>query len=323
MTGRAGALDSVPGLRELAIAQHGVVRRDQLAVLGVTHQHVRTQRTAERWTTYGPRVVVLKSGRLSLLQRRCVAALHAGPRAVVAGRTSLELGAYDGRLVIASHVLVPHGLLPPPLPGMAAHQSRHLDPCDIDDAVWPPRTTPARSAVDAASWERNGRSACGLVVAVAQRGIATAGQMLDVIERLGPVRHRKALIAVLGESADGAESVAESDAATMMRQAGLGVPRRQVVVPTSIGPRPVDLVAELPDGRMLAVEVDGPHHLDPQVRAADLAKDAALLAAGYAVIRIPVWLLRQDPAAFRAQLRAIVEAARRRTASGWMPDSVA
>jgi very-short-patch-repair endonuclease len=48
------------------------------------------------------------------------------------------------------------------------------------------------------------------------------------------------------------------------------------------------------------------------VREGDAAKDAALVAAGYVVLRIPTSLLRHSPGTVLTQLRAIVDSARRR-----------
>jgi very-short-patch-repair endonuclease len=46
------------------------------------------------------------------------------------------------------------------------------------------------------------------------------------------------------------------------------------------------------------------------VREADAIKDAALVAAGYVVLRVPVSLLRRSPRTVRAQLQAIADSAR-------------
>jgi len=72
------------------------------------------------------------------------------------------------------------------------------------------------------------------------------------------------------------------------------------------------LAVELPDGRMLVVEVDGPTHDDPAVRLADAEKDAAFIAAGCVVLRIPWSGGRRRAAQVRAQLQAIADAAHRR-----------
>jgi very-short-patch-repair endonuclease len=312
MTGRAQALDLVPGLRALARTQQGVVRRDQLAALGVTHDHVRSQVGAQRWIAIGPRVVVLSTGVLTRRQRRAVGVVHAGPRSALAGMTALEECGLRGWERDDVHVVVSHGRLPPRLPGLTLHQARSLDEHDLVTGRWPRCTTPARSAVDAASWERNPRTASGLVLAVVQQRLASAYEIAEVLERSGPVRHRALLLVVLADAAAGADSGAEALAARLVRSVGLGDPQRQLVIETPEGPRRVDLAVQLPDGRILVIEIDGPHHSDPRVREADAVKDAALVAEGYLVLRIPVSLLRRSPATVRAQLQAIADAARSR-----------
>lgn len=305
MTGRTRPLDHVPGLRELAGAQLGVVRREQLRDLGITHEHVRSQVSAQRWTPLGPRVVVLSTGVLTRAQRRAVAVAHAGPCSALAGHTALESLGLRGWDRDAVHVVVPHGRLPPRLAGIVVHQTRHLTPVDLVRGSWPPCTTAARAAIDAASWERHERAASGLVIASVQQRLTTPDALFDVIDRLEKVRHRELLRAMTLEAARGADARSEVDVTRVLRSVGLPEPRRQCVIETPDGPRRVDLTVDLPDGRTLVVEIDGIHHADSRVREADAVKDAALVAAGYVVLRIPVSLLRRDPALVRAQLRAI------------------
>jgi very-short-patch-repair endonuclease len=310
MTGRTHPLESVPGLRELARAQRGVVRRDQLRALGVTRHHVRSQIEAQRWRAIGPRAVVLTTGVLTRSQSRAVAAAHAGPRATLAGLACLEDLGLSGWERRGIEVLVPHGLKPTQLRGIEVHQTHHLPARELLVDRWPPCTTAARAAVDAASWERDGRTACALVIAVVQQHLATADEILWALERPGPVRHRAVLRAALTEAAAGADSHAELDVARMLRSLGLGPVQHQLLVDTPDGRFPVDLAVRLPDGRLLVIEVDGPHHEDPRQRERDAIKDAALIAAGHVVLRIQVTLLRRTPAVVRAQLRAIADAAR-------------
>ncbi len=312
MTGRTHPLDTVPGLRELARAQRAVVRRDQLRELGVLRHHVRNQVVAQRWTAIGTRVVVLTTGVLTRAQRRAVGVAHAGPASALDGLTALEELGMRGWEREQLRVVVPHGLLPPRLAGLTVHQTRHLDGCDLVPGRWPTCTTAARAAVDAASSTRHVATASGLVLAVVQQRMATADEILAVLERSGPVRHRALLRSVLADAADGADSNAEVDVARLVRSVGLGELQRQMVVETPDGPRPVDLAVRLPDGRLLVLEIDGPHHDDPRVRERDAVKDAALIAAGHVVLHIPVSLLRRSPATVRAQLQAIADSARAR-----------
>lgn len=312
MSGRAHALDLVPGLRELATTQRGVVRRDQLRSLGVLARHVRHQVDAQRWTTYGPHVVVLKTGQLSRDQRFAAAVLHVGSGAALAGRSALELRGLRAWQCDPVHVVAPVTSTPTPLRGVVVHRSRNLGAEDLVVGAWPACTVPARAAVDAASWEPTERSASGLVLAVVQQRLARVEELMMQLERPGPVKHRALLRDVLRAASGGADALSEMDVARLVRRAGLPEPRRQVVIATPEGRRRVDLAVDLPDGRVLIIEVDGPQHADPRVREDDAVKDAALVAAGYVVLRIPVTLLRRSPGTVLSQLQAIADAARGR-----------
>lgn len=305
MTGRAHALDLVPGLDALSLAQHGVVRRDQLAALGVTPGHVRAQLSAQRWSAVGPHVLVLSTGVPTRRQQVAICLVHVGDGAVLGGRTVLERDGLRGWEHDLVHVHVHPERRPRRLDGLVAHRTTTLDPDHVRGTGIATRTTTARAAVDAACWEHSARSATGLVTAVVQQRLARPHELIGILEALPRARHRTELLRALEDSASGAESRAEAEVARLARRAGLGVPRKQVRIQTPSGLRRVDLLVELPDGRMLVIEVDGPHHLDPLVRADDAVRDAELIALGYLVLRIPVTALRQDPGAVLASLRGL------------------
>lgn len=262
--------------------------------------------------TIGTRVVVLARGALTREQRWWVGLTHAGRRSRLAAWTALEclvLRGWERRLV---HVVVPQGHRPPPLEGVVVHQTMHLE--DVDLLAAPvPCTTPARAAIDAAGWERNPRSACGLVTAVAQQRLATPAAMLEVLGRLGRVPHTVELRRALADAGGGAESLAESDVVALAVRARLPTPRRQVLMQTPIGPRRLDLVVDLPDGRTLVIHVDGIHHDDPRQRARDAATEAALIAMGCIVLRLPAVTVHVERRSILTQLTAIADGARGRT----------
>jgi very-short-patch-repair endonuclease len=313
MTGRTQPLAARPELTALARRQHGVLHRTQLAAAGFTRHHVRHQLVAQRWRQIGPNVLVLHTGPLTRDQQFWLAHLHGGHRSALGGLTALELDGLRGWSRTQLHLTVPTVAKVPPLQGLVVHRTRTLSPDDVvtgtDGLV---RTSVARSTIDAARWEPVRRRACGLVVAVVQQRLASVPELLACLDGLERVRHASALREALADAADGADSVAESDVARLITCAGLPRPRRQVVVMTAEGPRRVDLAVELPDGRTLVVEVDGPHHADPRVRLADSAKDSAVIAAGDVVVRVPAQSVRTDAAQLTAQFASIRAAAERR-----------
>ena len=313
MTGRTHPLATHPELTALARRQHGVLHRTQLAAAGFTRHHVRRQLVAQRWRQIGPNVVVLQTGPLTRDQQIWLAHLHGGHRSALGGLTALELDGLRGWSRSQLHLTAPIAAKVPALACLVVHRTRNLAPDDVvtraDGLV---RTSVARSTIDAARWEPVQRRACGLVVAVVQQRLISVPDLVACLDGMVKVRHAAALREALASAADGADSLAESDVARLIMRAGLPAPRRQVVVMTSEGPRRVDLAVDLPDGRTLVVEVDGPHHADPRVRLADSAKDSAVIAAGNVVVRIPAQSVRTDAAQLTAQFATIRAAAQRR-----------
>lgn len=308
MTGRSHALDLVPGLRELAQAQFGVVRRDQLAALGVTHAHVRQQVGSERWRTVGTSLVILQTGALRREQRVMAAQVLAADRGLLSGPTALEVAGLRGWARPLIHLRVERGCRPPRVDGVAVHSSSLLPPAQIVGNRW--RCVPtAAAAVEAATYERSPRTAAGLLLAVAQQRISSPSLMLRELAALHRPRHAAVLRSALLDAGAGAESVAEADVVSLVRRAGLPEPRRQVLVSTAAGPVRLDLVLDLPDGRCLVIEVDGVHHDDPMQRARDNARDLALVQLGYIVVRISVLDMRAHPEAVLARLRGFAWAA--------------
>lgn len=288
MSGRTRPLARIPGLLPLADAQLGVMSRSQLAGLGVTRHHIRRQLDAQRWQAIGSRVVVLMTGALDPEQQLWVAVAHGGMRAPLAGLTSLAVHGFHGWEDPRRHLLVPHSGRVPPLEGVVAHQARALDPADVVLRRGLPCTTVPRSTLDAASRMPQQNSALGLVIAVVQQRLTTARDLSRALDARPTQPYRSALRATLQRIDEGAESLREVQVGSLLREAGFIRWRRQVVIETPRGPRRYDLGATLADGTLLLLDVDGPHHQDPAVRAVDLAKDAEAIALGHAVLRIPV-----------------------------------
>lgn len=328
--GRRSTLE-VPGLAELFTRQAGLARRSQLRALGVTRDHVAEQVAAGRWRLVAPEVVTADTGRLDAEQNRWRAVLHA-TCAWLGGRSALEHLGLSGYAPDEVHVLVPRDRVPARLTGVRVHITARLP--DEPPGGWAsppavgghrgrptlvgasearslPVTSAARAAVDAAAWERHPRAAAGLVLAVVQQRLASAAAIDAELALAGRVRHRAVVREALADAVGGAESLAEVDVVPLLRRAGLSEPRRQV----RSGASRHDLEVDLPDGRVLVIEVDGPHHDSPEARWADAERDVRLVAEGKLLLRIPSYAVRREPQRVVARLRGIVDSAGSRASS--------
>jgi hypothetical protein len=291
---RATGRDHV-GLAELRRKQHDILTRAQLTGLGFRRDHVRDRIAMREWQAIGPRVVALTAGPISLLQRCWAAVLHAGPKAALAGFTALELHGLDGWAREVVHVVVPAGTHVAPMPGLCVHRSHRLAPSDVVERDGLVLTTAARSALDAARWDRSSRTAEALMIAVVQQRTSTPADLEDALRRFSKVKQKIAIVDGVDEARHGADSKAEAEVAELLERAGFPRPSRQVQISTSAGRRRVDLAVDIGGGRLLVVEVDGPRHEDADVRLIDAVKDAALIAAGHYVLRVPASAVREHP----------------------------
>lgn len=310
MSGRTRPLSTVPGLLDLAERQLGIVGRRQLRALGVTRDHERSQIQAQRWVRVTPRVMALLTGALERDQWMWAGVLHSGESSRLFGPSALEAHGLAGWEPETVHAEVPHGLKVPSAPGISIHHTRVIDehPHVFRRGL---RCQPAgRAVVCAVEGISSERRALGLVLAAVQQRIV---HPQDIAQNLMPSgRHVAAIRGVLGEAAAGADSVREVDLTTLLRRAGFASYRRQVMIATPDGPRPYDVGVELADGTLLLIEVDGLHHLGLHRREADAAKDAAAIALGHQVMRIPVQVLGDHEARLVQQLTHIRHAAEER-----------
>jgi very-short-patch-repair endonuclease len=300
-------LSHLPGAKDLFARQHGLARRDQLRALGIDADHVAHQVAAGRWQLVAPEVVSCDNGRLDEQQLLWRSILNT-TGGWIGGRSALRQSGLTGHPPTHIHVLVRRDHVPPRLQGVVVQvtgRPPEAAATRVDDL---PITSPARSAVDGAAWERWPRSAAGLVLAVVQQRLATPGEILAELHEAGRVRHRAIVRDAMQAAAEGAESLAEADVAPLLTRAGLGAPQRQV----RIGQHRHDLAVRLADGRLLVVEVDGPTHDSPEGRWSDAERDASVAAAGALLVRIPAYAVRHDPAEVVARLRTIGDAARAR-----------
>ena len=305
----AGRDADVEGLRSLVEAQCGVITVRQ-ASRYVSRGTIRHRLRSGRWQQPHPKLLVAGRAPLSEEQGRWVAALAvgAGRPALLAGLTALRAHGLRGVGSEQVFVLVPsrqRGGAPPP--GVRVHRTGTLSPAYVSRSRRPPRTSPARSVVDAASWARSDREAALVIAATFQQRLVRLPDVLDALTRVPRSGRRRLITTVARDAAGGATALSELDFLAAVRRAGLPEPERQRVRHDASGRR---RYLDFYFARWrLHVEVDGAHHVDPFVAWDDMARQNNVWVSGDRVLRFPAWLVRTDPARVIADVRAALLAA--------------
>ncbi len=297
-------------LHELDSRQRHVVTRAQLAEVGIAAVDVECAVSCGRWSTWGSRLVLLRTGEPHPDQLRWMAVLHAsdwtGGTAGLAAWTALEAAGLTGYSSPSVHVVVRRGIHVPVLPGVRVHESRRFLGADLHPSARPPRVTTERAAVDAAAWSESARRACAILAAVVQQRLSTAARLRPCLENAGQVRHRRVMLATLEDIAGGAHSLAELDVGRVCRAAALRPPARQRVRTDRQGRRRyMDCEWDLPDGRVVVLEVDGAQHMEAGHWVADMPRQRRATSWQRVVLRCAAVELRVAPRSVTDDLAAM------------------
>lgn len=292
-------------LRELAAEQCDVVTRRQLRRIGFLHKHVAARVNRGVWREYGDHVVVLHTGPLSQEQRWWVAVLSSGPTVALASESALRAA---GATLLGDedqvHVIVPRGGRGSDLDWVTVHESRRFCGDDIHPVRRPLTVRLERAAVDAASWARGDRRACGLLLAMVQQRLTTPGRLATELRAAGAIRRRSLLTKVLIDAAGGAQALTEVDLGGICRRHGLPEPERQVIRVDKRGKRRwLDAVLRASSGCQVVAEIDGAVHLLPATYWEDMARGNELVISGDRVLRFPSVALYLNEAVVADQLR--------------------
>jgi hypothetical protein len=301
---RGADLIAVPDfLARAAAAQSGVLTRRQLDLAGIDRARIRTAIANRRWRAFGRNVIVLHNGPLSERQQRWAAVLLPDKPAALAGLSALASAGLEGFGSEQVHVLVEHDTHTRVPAWITVHESKRFTPGDIVRATAPPRTSTARAAVDAATWSARPRRACAILCAAVQQRLTTADRLVTELDRAGSIRHVRIMRDVLGDIAGGGHTLAELDLGPLAVRAGLGRPRRQALRPEPNGRiRYLDAEFDLPDRTVLAVEVDGAVHLQPETWWNDADRQNEVVIGGRPMLRFPSLTVRLEPARVIDQL---------------------
>jgi hypothetical protein len=293
-----------PQWRRVSQAQCGLLARRTLEELDVSRPFLRAQIAADRWQRLSPTVIATFTGTPTREQQMWCGVLHAGPRSMIAGLTATELAGLQRWHRDVITVLVPDGAITPrPLEGFEFRRtSRNLR--GVRASPWGlPRTQPVPAALLWAATQSSERTAVGLIHALVQQRLAEPSDISSWMERLGRLRHARALVAAIAAMSDGIQSVAEQDLARLCRRFHLAPPRRQVARRDSQGRRRfTDAEWSLPDGRTIILEVDGGFHMDTDHWEDDIARQRGLAHHGAIMIRCTARELRDSQQQLAADL---------------------
>lgn len=232
------------------------------------------------------------------------ALLHAGPEAALSHTTALAVWGLR-TLERPLHLTVDHDIRRAGAQGLVVHRRLRFDPasaqCVRRNGL--PVTTLARTIVD--SWpllpvaERR-----PLALDVTRRGLTTAAHLREALGERANVGGRRLLLQTIDLIEDGCQSELEAHGVlTVFRHRSL--PRSVGQYRVKLAGRTVKLDRAWPEAK-LAVELDGArHHTSPEDRQADLARDRALAAAGWIVLRFTYADVLRDPAGVRARVREV------------------
>ncbi|MFI5835074.1 endonuclease domain-containing protein [Micromonospora sp. NPDC051300] len=304
---RALPSDDADELTWLLFRQEDVLSVGQ-ASAHLSRKAIRHRLATGRWRQAHRGVLVAHNGPVSSAQRRWIAVLAAGPAALIGGITAARAGGLRGFPDRVVHLLLPATVRRAPLPaGVLAHRTTRLPERDVVPVGQPPRTSMARSVVDAAQWAPSDAQSRAIVAAAFQQRLIVDTELHEVLTRMPRIRRRRLILSTALDAAGGAHSLGELDLLTLVRRGGLPEPTRQVVRRDSAGRRRY-LDAYFEQWRV-HVEVDGGQHLDPAHAWADMRRQNDLWVEGDRVLRFPSWALRADPETVLAQLRTALRAA--------------
>lgn len=242
--------------RTAAHEQDGVLSRKQLRSLGIDARMIRREVAAERWRVHGRQTVAVHTSDLGEEARRWRAVWEVGERiAAVDGVSSLHAVGLRGYKDNQVHVSVLHTHDIEPVAGVRIHKVARRVPDEfLTNGV--PRTRPDVAAIRAAHWAASDRQAALLLCLPVQQRIVTGTQLRQSRVHVRGQTRRRLIDDLIGDIADGAQSLGELDFAAACRQRGLPEPDRQEI---RFDPRgAVYLDVRWHNG--LVVEIDGAAH---------------------------------------------------------------
>jgi hypothetical protein len=282
-------------LAALIADQAGMVARRQLNDYDIDWSRVRNETKARRWVERTPRVISTTTGVLTLEQMEWLAVLHAGPRSLLANMSAAARLGLKGWERSWVSVMVDDELSFEPVEGVRFFRSRR--PFDLLRSPRPGipvcRLEPA--VLLWAGYQAPNKAAHAVVAAAIQQRLSTPALMAGWVDALRPLRRARALKRTIGFVAAGAHSGAELELGRLRRRFGIRPPDRQRRRKDRTGRvRWTDAEWDLPDGTVIALEIDGAFHMDVLQAADDAKRSRRLTTRTRIVVRCTAYELTHE-----------------------------
>jgi very-short-patch-repair endonuclease len=269
----------------LAAGQHSLVTLGQLRDVGATRRQVRTRIDREQWSMVDSSVIRINGAPVTWESQVLAAVLGAGEGALASHRTAAALWGLEGCRRGVPEISIARGHTYRRT-GVRVHQSTDLDRTTATVLNGIPTTLVARTLLDLGAVVPLSKVHVALDYA-RRKSLTNWNVLLDTLVvharrgRDGVGTSRAILDEHFGEVAK-TDSGFERLVAIALCEAGLPAPVLQHEIRT--GGRVYRLDLAYPD-EMVAIELDGGHHLDRTVWEADHVKQNALINAGWTVLR--------------------------------------
>ncbi|GGM49265.1 hypothetical protein ACFFX1_23015 [Dactylosporangium sucinum] len=292
----------------LLFRQHRVVSRRQ-ALGHLSESALRHRVSSGRWQRPHRSVYVAVPGELGVAQRRWLAVLATD--GLLAGLSALEASGLRHYFRHETYILVRSGRKLVAPPGTVVRRTVQLPAADTLGNAAPPRTSAARSLIDAAQWAVDDAEAAAVISAGFQQRLVAGDDVHAALDRMRGLRRERLIRAAADDARGGSESLPEVDFVRLCRRHGLPEPSRQVVRLDSLGRKRYR--DALFDDFGVHVEIDGGQHMEARAWVADMRQHNDVAIAGGRLLRFAAWQVRHRPAEVAAQVRAALWSA------GWRP----
>jgi predicted transcriptional regulator of viral defense system len=305
----------------LAAEQHGVFTREQARACGLTEGQIRVRLDSGRWERLHPAVYRLAGARATPRQALVAACLRGGPGTTVSHRSAAALHGLPGGAAGVEITVPRRRVLRDP--SILAHRTGPLPGVDVTAVDGVPVTTLARTLVDLAAVLRPEALEEALDSALSAGRVPRprlAWRLGELAAKGRPgVEVLRSLLDARAPAAPVPASVLETRLGRVLAGPGLagpGLAGPGLAAPVwgyevRAGGRLAVLDCAYPQVR-LAVEADGWQSHSGRARwEDDLARQNALVAAGWTVLRFPWSVIDQDPGQVRREVAETLARLRR------------